>query len=638
MAEHDGTVTLMTQDGIELCVPVERFVDEIENDICELDYLSQRTIELSLANRFQNKRFATRLGPHSLLLTDCEVSDPLVEDLLESSLLQYKLFGESDLILLHGIRAHEDPLAKAIASLGKGCLISRTRMGFPRFSFTGTGSFPNLDIPELLSEGGLENFEISAFVQIMEGLNQGSYESIGQWLQIDEVEDIRRFFEYSSENQGGRLVHAPRTEEGKHTAIKAFKMYMKAGLVDWLSQKRSKQEDPAQIPVVEIPRDSVDEWSWSRLENLYLKDCLLGGSMSAMFEKPLMGLFDLLEASNPNQSEIFLSKLCACNPGVFEQVGEGTMVLLRPYSNAVLDAQELLLSIEIARRAAVWSCSRNRVVEWILRRQVERSPISIHKRWTSKSQEKSIVGALRLQGIKFREIHASSKRIRNIYNFENLEKISDPHILEIAKTGKRIPFSLSLTETEYNVRYASLGVRMEPWSTGPPAGVLHFTPDQERSMNTALLSIRKAASVVLTSTIARWREQKQLHAKSFSLIRIQRWIRKIFGNGAPPLRSRMWNEILALRRREKETVDQLQAEIRRLTLIIHEKDFVIHRLSEVRARDVWDAEEGFSDPVESVRIELAKERIRSEYLQRRLDEKCSGCRSLENFRNIARSA
>jgi len=635
----DGTVTFRTNDGLELRLPIDKFVDHIDSDLCELNYVTANTVKLSLLSRQEEGRTVTLAGPNSIVVLRPHACDGIFSDFISDSKTSSTLFEEKHLIIASGLLGQLeeslDPLSRAVRLLaGPGGLYISTPSGGEKFNqhtFTlgalsgapGAGLIQNL--VDILGESDLTSAEISSVVQAIEGLGSERYETMGTMLRVDEVEDLRIFFYYSSHLENGRLVHTPRSSDLRSRAVKAFCEYMFAGLVDWLDSRR-KINSNHRMHVLELPLTSDHFSSYSELARVYLYDSLFGGGVAGMLERPVTGLFDLLEgaATYMNDAETFLKKLIACNPGI---VRRGEFGFLLP-NGLELRADDLLLALEVARVTSAWS-STNSLVDWILKRPLEKyNCLSLAKNkrdrfaisgWRSAD---SLLLRLKGQAQHLKGLMMKAHGVKKIHVLDTPELDGIEDVVACVLEGKQHPYSLSLSEAEYWVRYASLGVRMEPGLE--KNGKLMFTLDQERAMNLTLVNVRTAGMMVVKSVWKRLGCQEALVRKSQAVRRIQRWFRRLRGevNHSYGLKrnQKLWRELLETKRNRKLELQQLEDENNKLRERLREKECIISELSKCSARTVEEAEQGIADPLEVAEKTIRKLEIRIAYLEKKIGE------------------
>lgn len=316
--------------------------------------------------------------------------------------------------------------------------------------------------------------------------------------------------------------------------------------------------------------------------------------------------------------------MIACNPGI---VRRGEFGFLLP-NGLELRADDLLLALEVARVTSAWS-STNSLVDWILKRPLEKyNCLSLAKNkrdrfaisgWRSAD---SLLLRLKGQAQHLKGLMMKAHGVKKIHVLDTPELDGIEDVVACVIEGKQHPYSLSLSEAEYWVRYASLGVRMEPGLE--KNGKLMFTLDQERAMNLTLVNVRIAGMMVVESVWKRLGCQEALVRKSQAVRRIQRWFRRLRGevNHSYGLKrnQKLWRELLETKRNRKLELQQLEDENNKLRERLREKECIISELSKCSARTFEEAEQGIADPLEVAEKTIRKLEIRIAYLEKRIGE------------------
>ena len=490
LAESNGFVTLRMNDGLEVTVPSDCVVNTVETDLTEIENVCNSSILLALKSRLSKGLRVTRAGPNGIVV----VNDG------------------------HCWSARD---REAMADFSRESLLASQLFSEKHIHLSDKGDGmcirPTCERDEPID---MDHQEIC------------SLKEINFWAKS--IDEIRHFIQFRCVLEAKRLVHYPRSDLDRAKAEAVFSLFIKETMQPIISSGSS---------------------SLKRLYDAYLSDCLLSSDkgLFSMMEKPLTGLWDLLEGAVVNLStpDVFVAKLCACNKSLVRPGRSSGSFSVVPFSGPEFDAIEILMYIELSQLA--WPCP-NAAIATLLRKRcwVPSTNGSSHKRTglTHQPMRIGLLANLREQAKRLREMVRSATRIRTVFEISTTDWNISDRLIDQVNAGKANPWSLQLTEGQFYIRYLALGIRVEPaWTQN---NFLRFLPEQERLMNETLSSIRSAGMLVIKSVCSSWLLKAQLVRMKHATIKIQKWFRRLFCrvvNGFGLRRNeRLWREVLSLRR------------------------------------------------------------------------------------------
>ena len=589
IAEEGGMVRLLTDDGIEISVPASSFVDEVEEDLCEIrSEISKKVVETALSMRNSKQLFHVMIGSRHILVQPGNTVSSLRE-IVEDIKIQKRLgFVEKPVVVCPGDTPRSDlytlfsgqenvvPVLDALTMDGETrCApilwsISNGSPNLQIFPLTVPTAILQSNLVSALRNVNFAQDEVESIDQIVNALNRLSDglvpNSFSSDLGID-PEALRILLSYQSntdeEGQGKRLTHSPLAGRAVELRKKSLRRDLYLRLVDYVTHRINRltetppsclAESAAILILPSFNNNSsitkmLSKYFFERINEQRILDlnkslCLRRESplaipsISSLFTRKSTGAFHLLNAECSSAEPVgakFAAKFCACNMN-YAKRGSSIGTFLIPHSDGDIveyNSAELIDgNISKIPNRDVFACfaeSSNLVVRKFYESVSEQGPKNRRSRFTLLS---SIIGD-----------HTDDTSPQPATVVDSAVASADQIVRALARADRvwwlHTGVTPQVVETvtwlkKFNGRdiglltsvFASRYRSVEGFSWKPDGrGIVWLSLDEERRLNKCVESLMRSSTFTVQAAARTWLTKSRLRRKIFSAIKLQRWIR-----------------------------------------------------------------------------------------------------------------
>ena len=289
LGETDSMVKMVTDDGLEIEVPADAFVEDVQLDLAEMERVTQRSVANTVRLRHNRGEEESLVGSSAVVVMGSPTQAPMIRAMVGDSVSSAELFGCSTVLVVDGA-VDLDPVMGSIdsntqrfndacavmrsiaggrdTSVRGHCVYSHIRDGKFNIDFLGHERTRILSQPinpmESLSEAAMVRLgftltEIEQVSAILAAIHQdllaeGPDELVARDRSVLGVDpdNLRILFGYRSLVEEDRVMHVPLSLAEETNCRNSLVVELHARLVRWIVDRISGERTAGPSPITVV--------------------------------------------------------------------------------------------------------------------------------------------------------------------------------------------------------------------------------------------------------------------------------------------------------------------------------------------------------------------------------------------------